>query len=156
MRRFFTLSVAAVSAVLLTCSCSLTKISVSDVALQRISPKGLKAVTVQLGATFDNPARLVTVSDVVGVVNYKGKEIGTVVAEPFEIAPKTAARNSIRAEVALSPESSVMEVIKLASSSEALAACTVDISLKIKQKGSAALSLKKKGIPLNELLDAKK
>ncbi|MGM9786712.1 MAG: hypothetical protein ACI3ZS_07735 [Candidatus Cryptobacteroides sp.] len=156
MKRHITLLAAIVSAALAMCSCSLTKITVSDVALQRISPKGMKAVSVQVGATFNNPARQVTVSDIVGVVNYNGKVLGTVVAEPFEIAPRTSARNSIKAEIALSPETSVMEVIKLAASSDAIAACTVDISLKIKQKGSAALALKKKGIPLSELLNSKK
>lgn len=153
MKRHMNLLSALLFAVILFSGCSMSRISVSDVSLQRVSPKGLRTLSVQAGAMFDNPTRQVSVYDIEGTVHYRGKVLGTVVAEPFDIAPKCTARASVNAEISLSPEISLKEVLKLAAGPAAMKECTVDIHMKVKRKGLAPMALNRKGVPLEELFD---
>lgn len=145
------LIITAFLAGILFSGCAVNKLNVSNVKLDGISPKGFRSMDVRLSADIDNPAASIRFSDIKAYIYSDGKVLGTIVAQPVEIARRFKGRSNIEANITLSENASVYEVLKIAASKEKLNQCTVDLELKYRQGKGAPIAVKRKGMTIEEL-----
>ena len=139
------LIITAFLAGILFSGCAVNKLNVSNVKLDGISPKGFRSMDVRLSADIDNPAASIRFSDIKAYIYSDGKVLGTIVAQPVEIARRFTVRSNIEANMTLSENASVYEVLKIAASKEKLNQCTVDLELKYRQGKGAPIAVKRRG-----------
>ena len=145
------LIITAFLAGILFSGCAVNKLNVSNVKLDGISPKGFRSMDVRLSADIDNPAASIRFSDIKAYIYSDGKVLGTIVAQPVEIARRFTGRSNIEANMTLSENASVYEVLKIEKKKKKLNQCTVDLELKYRQGKGAPIAVKRKGMTIEEL-----
>ena len=128
-------------------------IRVNSVKLESISPRGFKSVDLCLSAEVYNPARQIKLTEIDGSLIRSGKVIGKLAMDPFILAPKSLETYNLKANVALVQGAGFKDLMMLADP-EKLNECTVDISAKAAYGKGAPMPVKRKNIPLKELLNA--
>ena len=127
-------------------------ISVTSVEVESISMKGMKGLDVFLKVGVDNPAKQVRISEIEGSLKHSGKVIGNLAMDPFILGGKTADIYTLKATVTLAQGAGLKDLIAL-TDKNGLNRCTVDFSAKAKYGKNAPVQIKRKEIPLKELLD---
>ena len=128
-------------------------IRVTSVKLESISPRGFKSVDLYISSEVYNPARQVRISEIDGSVIHSGKIIGKLAMDPFILAPKSLETYNLKANVSLAQGAGFKDLMVLTDPDE-LNKCTVDISAKAAYGKGAPMSVKRKNIPLKELLNS--
>ena len=143
---------SVIVAALLSSGCTaILKVKVSDIKVEKVSPKGLRSIDAGLSAMIDNPSAKMLISDIVAIVSYDGKDIGTITAEPIEIARKFSGRQQIQVNMTVADNASAWDVVKIVSSTEQFDACVVDLTFKSKQGSGAATTIRRKGRKVGDL-----
>lgn len=147
------LTIISTLALLVLCSCSKIKqIELKSCSVASISMSGLRGVTAQLLLEIDNPALQFTLSDVDGVIYYKGEEYGTYTAGPIEVKGKTCAVYPLDCKASVSPNVSLLELVSLAKSID-MEQVTTDINVRITLKKGVSKHFKIKDLHINDLLE---
>ena len=128
-------------------------IRVTSVKLESISMRGFKSVDLHLSAEVDNPARQIKLTEIDGSLIYSGKVIGRLAMDPFILAPKSLEIYNLKANVALAQGAGFKDLMILADPVK-LNECTVDVSAKATYGKGAPMYVKRKNIPLKELLNS--
>ncbi len=128
-------------------------IRVTSVKLESISPRGFKSVDLHLCAEVYNPARQIRLTEIDGSLIHSGKVIGKLAMDSFILAPKSLEKYNLKANVALAQGAGFKDLMLLADPQK-LNECMVDISAKAAYGKGAPMSVKRKNIPLKELLNS--
>ena len=128
-------------------------IRVTSVNLESVSMRGFKSVDLHLSAEVYNPARQIRLSEIDGSIVHSGKVIGKLAMDPFILAPKSLETYNLKANVALAQGTGLKDLMMLADPQK-LNECTVDVSAKATYGKGAPMQIKRKNIPLKELLNS--
>ena len=128
-------------------------IEVTSVKLESVSLNGFKSLDLYLSAQVSNPARQVKLSEIEGSIVHSGKIIGKLAMDPFILAPKSLETYNLKANVSLAQGAGFKDLMVLTDPEE-LNKCTVDISAKAAYGKGTPMSVKRKNIPLKELLNS--
>lgn len=135
-------------------SCKKVKeIRVTSVAVEAIAPQGLQGLNVFLAIGIDNPAFEVGLEDIRGALKHSGKVIGRATLDPFVLQARSAEIYHLKAFVSLGEDATVLDLLKLADM-DRLEECMADVSVKLRMKGTAAVPINIKDIPLKKLLES--
>lgn len=127
-------------------------INVTSVELESISMRGLKSLDIYLKVGVDNPAKQVKISDIEGSLKHSGKIIGKLAMDSFILGGKTSDIYTLKANVSLAQGAGLKDFMVL-TDKKGLNQCTVDISAQAKYGKNAPVQIRRKDIPLKELLD---
>lgn len=127
-------------------------ITVTSVAVEAISPQGLKGLNVYLAVGIDNPAMQISLEDINGALKHSGKVIGRVAMDPFVLQARSAEIYHLKAFVTLGEDATLRDLLLL-TDVERLYECVVDVSATPRLKGGLGAPLKIKDIPLKKLLE---
>ena len=81
--RFLLLVIILISAVFMSGCTAILKVNVSDIKIEKVSPKGLRSIDVGMSAMIENPGAKMSISNIAALISYEGKDIGTITAEPI-------------------------------------------------------------------------
>ena len=142
------------SAMLLTLGgCKKVKdIRVTSVAVEAISPQGLKGINVFLAVGIDNPAFQIGLEDIHGALKHSGKVLGRVTVDPFTVQARSAEIYHLRAFVTLGEDATLRDLLMLTDMAK-LNECMVDVSATPRLKSGIGAPLTIKDIPLKKLLE---
>ena len=116
--------------------------------LESISPKGLSAAEMNFRIGIHNPVMQISLSEVV----VSGKVIGNVSVSPFILEAKSDKEYDMKALLALSKGSSILNLIPLLKDPEAQKSAVMNVRFKAALKGGLAKELKWEGIPVEKLM----
>ena len=119
--------------------------------IESLMPSGLRSAVVVLAIEIDNPAMLITLSDIQGRLERSGKVLGRVVLDPFILEAKTMEKYRLRATVILDQSASLMDVLAL-TRAEALEECVADIRFKATLKSGISKKMVYEDLPLVSLM----
>ena len=131
----------------------LSQVRPMSAKLQSVSPKGMRALVLDLAVEVHNPAQQISLSEIYGEVMVSGKVLGKVVVDPFVIAARTDSTYSLKADVTLADGVTVMDVLALAGKKNTLDEAEANVYAKAKVKGEPAKKLKMENVPLKKLLE---
>lgn len=126
-------------------------IRVTSVKLESVSPRGFKSLDIFLKVGVDNPARQVRLSEIDGSLIHSGKIIGKLAMDPFVLPAKSSDTYTVKANVSLAKGAGLKDLMILMDPAK-INDCTVDVSAKAAYGKGAPVPVKKKNIPLRELL----
>ena len=130
----------------------LSQVRPTSFALDSMSPRGLRSLSLDASVGVHNPASQIVLSEIFAEVTVSGKVIGNVAVDPVILAARTDSTYKIKADVTLAEGTSLMTLLAVAGKKSSLDDATADISAKVKVRGAAARKIRLKDIPLNELL----
>ena len=128
-------------------------IRVLSVNLDSISMRGFKSVDLHFSAEIDNPARQIRLTEIDGSIIHSGKIIGKLAMDSFILAPKSQETYNLKANVSLAQGAGLKDLMMLADPKR-LNECTVDLSAKAAYGKGTPMPVKRKNIPLKELLNS--
>ena len=149
-RRIITLLVAVVALFLTGCS-KIQQIEMKSCTVSSLSMTGLRGIKGQLLLEIDNPALQFTLSDIEGVLYYKGEEYVSYSADPIEVSARTSAVYPLDCRATLLPSVSFLQVLALARNFD-MGDFTTDIHAKVKLKSGVAKGFTFKDIQIKDLL----
>ena len=127
-------------------------IRVTSVAVEAISPQGLKGISVFLAVGIDNPAFQIGLEDIHGALKHSGKVLGRVTVDPFTVQARSAEIYHLRAFVTLGEDATLRDLLMLTDMAK-LNECMVDVSATPRLKSGIGAPLTLKDIPLKKLLE---
>ena len=127
-------------------------IRVTSVAVEAISPQGLKGINVFLAVGIDNPAFQIGLEDIHGALKHSGKVLGRVTVDPFTVQARSAEIYHLRAFVTLGEDATLRDLLMLTDMAK-LNECMVDVSATPRLKSGIGAPLTIKDIPLKKLLE---
>lgn len=130
---------------------NIKNIKVTSVAVETISPNGLRGMTVGLAVGVDNPSFHVDLSEINGALKLSGKVLGRVTMDPFTLHGKSAEIYHLRAAVTIEQGVSLSELTALLDM-ETLNQCMVDVSARATLKNGLSKVLNFNDIPVKDLL----
>lgn len=130
---------------------NIKNIKVTSVAVETISPNGLRGMTVGLAVGVDNPSFHVDLSEINGALKLSGKVLGRVTMDPFTLHGKSAEIYHLRAVVTIEQGVTLSELAALLDM-ETLNQCMVDVSARATLKNGLSKVLNFNDIPVKDLL----
>ena len=130
---------------------NIKNIKVTSVAVETVSPNGLRGMTVGLAVGVDNPSFHVDLSEINGAVKLSGKVLGRVTMDPFTLHGKSAEIYHLKAAVTIEPGVTLSELAALLDM-ETLNQCMVDVSARATLKNGLSKVLNFNDIPVKDLL----
>lgn len=128
------------------------QIKVNSVALESVSPNGLRGFDLGVAVGIDNPATDIGLSDIEGALKYSGKVLGRVSLDPFTLHRRSAEIYHLKAKVGLESGVRLQELLPLLKV-EMLNQCTLDVSVRVTLKKNVSKVLDFKDIPVKKLLE---
>lgn len=130
---------------------NIKNIKVTSVAVETVSPNGLRGMTVGLAVGVDNPSFHVDLSEINGALKLSGKVLGRVTMDPFTLHGKSAEIYHLKAAVTIEPGVTLSELAALLDM-ETLNQCMVDVSARATLKNGLSKVLNFNDIPVKDLL----
>lgn len=130
---------------------NIKNIKVTSVAVETVSPNGLRGMTVGLAVGVDNPSFHVDLSEINGALKLSGKVLGRVTMDPFTLHGKSAEIYHLKAAVTIEPGVTLSEIAALLDM-ETLNQCMVDVSARATLKNGLSKVLNFNDIPVKDLL----
>lgn len=153
LKRVILIAVSAMALCLTGCKDiqNIKNIKVTSVAVETISPNGLRGMTVGLAVGVDNPSFHVDLSEINGALKLSGKVLGRVTMDPFTLHGKSAEIYHLRAVVTIEQGVTLSELAALLDM-ETLNQCMVDVSARANLKNGLSKVLNFNDIPVKDLL----
>ena len=153
LKRVILIAVSAMALCLTGCKDiqNIKNIKVTSVAVETISPNGLRGMTVGLAVGVDNPSFHVDLSEINGALKLSGKVLGRVTMDPFTLHGKSAEIYHLRAVVTIEQGVTLNELAALLDM-ETLNQCMVDVSARATLKNGLSKVLNFNDIPVKDLL----
>ncbi len=130
------------------------KVKLTSVSIGSVSPSGLKSVdgTVKIG--IENNSCEFTIQDIQGTVYRSGTEIGTFTADDVTVATGSATY-TVGGNLSINSNISIIEIISIAAKFK-IDDFTMDLTLKVKPKGGAAVKVSRENIAVSDLINTLK
>lgn len=153
LKRVILIAVSAMALCLTGCKDiqNIKNIKVTSVAVETVSPNGLRGMTVGLAVGVDNPSFHVDLSEINGALKLSGKVLGRVTMDPFTLHGKSAEIYHLRAVVTIEQGVTLSELAALLDM-ETLNQCMVDVSVRATLKNGLSKVLNFNDIPVKDLL----
>lgn len=153
LRRILLAAVSAMALCLAGCKDiqNVKNIKVTSVAVETISPNGLRGLTVGLAVGVDNPSFSVDLSEINGSLKLSGKVLGRVAMDPFTLHGKSAETYHLKAAVTIEPGVTLSELAALLDM-ETLNQCMADVSVRATLKNGLSKVLNFNDMPVKDLL----
>lgn len=153
LKRVILIAVSAMALCLTGCKDiqNIKNIKVTSVAVETVSPNGLRGMTVGLAVGVDNPSFHVDLSEINGALKLSGKVLGRVTMDPFTLHGKSAEIYHLKAAVTIEPGVTLSELAALLDM-ETLNQCMVDVSARATLKNGLSKVLNFNDIPVKDLL----
>lgn len=153
LKRVILIAVSAMALCLTGCKDiqNIKNIKVTSVAVETVSPNGLRGMTVGLAVGVDNPSFHVDLSEINGALKLSGKVLGRVTMDPFTLHGKSAEIYHLKAAVTIEPRVTLSELAALLDM-ETLNQCMVDVSARATLKNGLSKVLNFNDIPVKDLL----
>lgn len=153
LKRILLIAVSAMALCLTGCKDikNIKNIKVTSVAVETISPNGLRGMVIGLAVGIDNPSFNVDLSEINGVLKLSGKVLGRVTMDPFTLHGRSAETYHLRAVVAIEKGVTLSELAVLLDM-ETLNRCMVDVSARATLKNGLSKVLNFNDIPVKDLL----
>ena len=153
LKRILLIAVSAMALCLTGCKDikNIKNIKVTSVAVETITPNGLRGMTVGLAVGVDNPSFHVDLSEINGALKLSGKVLGRVTMDPFTLHGKSAEIYHLKAAVTIEPGVTLSELAALLDM-ETLNQCMVDVSARATLKNGLSKVLNFNDIPVKDLL----
>lgn len=133
---------------------NLSKVSVGEMSIKSITPKGLRNISGTVSVKVDNGTTEFTLTDISGTVFYDGTPIFDFSVDPVTVAAKTADTYDVRGSVSLDNGITLLSLVPMLKSFDANK-CTADVKFRLKPKGVSAKIMTFKGIRLGRFIDGK-
>ncbi len=153
LKRILLIAVSAMALCLTGCKDikNIKNIKVTSVAVETITPNGLRGMVIGLAVGIDNPSFNVDLSEINGALKLSGKVLGRVTMDPFTLHGRSAETYHLRAVVAIEKGVTLSELAVLLDM-ETLNRCMVDVSARATLKSGLSKVLKFNDIPVKDLL----
>ena len=129
----------------------INQIKVTSCGVESITPIGFRGVKAELSMTIDNPAMQFVLTDIKGVLYYKGKKFVDYVAEPVLVRRHTEDVYPLKGEVYLADTVNFSDILVLIESYNP-EDFSIDIHAKMRLKSGISKNLVFKDIPIRELM----
>lgn len=149
-KRFF-FAITLIAAFFLTGCGNIKDIKVTACSIESITPVGLRGVKAELAIVVENPAMQFTLSDIKGILYYKGIAFVEYLAQPILVKRHTVAVYPLNGEVFLAPGVNFGKVLALARGYD-LADFSVDIQARVKLKNGLSKLFTFKDVPVKDLV----
>lgn len=126
-----------------------------SVKVEKVSPNGLRGLSLTLLVEVDNPGAEVSLSEISGQLEHSGKVLGNVAVDPFTIQGKKTDTYRLEADLSLGEDATVFDLGRLLDK-KVLDEALVDFSAKVKVRRGPARNIKVNDLPLKKLIDAVK
>lgn len=146
---FFAL--AAIISLLLNGCGNIKDIKVTACSIESITPIGLRGVRAELAIVVENPAMQFTLSDIKGLLYYKGKLFVEYIADPILVKRHTVAVYPLNGEVRLAPDVTLGTLLGLVKGYD-LADFSADIQARVELKSGLSKLFTFKNIPVKDLV----
>ncbi len=134
-------------------SCSKVKdIKVTSCALESYSLRGFRSIDAVLAVGIDNPAFAFTVTDLNGIVKYKGEDFATYKADTVSVQKKSARVYDVPCSATLSDGVTLARLLSILKAGN-LEGFTTDVVAKVKLRGGAGKTLRINDLDLQELME---
>lgn len=151
-----TLLAAAMS--LMICGCgSIEKvkdIKVTSVGVESYSFSGLRTINAVLALGIDNPTFAFKVTDLNGILKYKGEDFAFFTADTIKVDKKCSKVYDLPCSATLSEGVSLRKALQIAQGNS-LEGFTTDLEAKVKLKSGAGTTLKFKDLDLKQMTEGK-
>lgn len=153
LKRILLIAVSAMALCLTGCKDikNIKNIKVTSVAVETITPNGLRGMVIGLAVGIDNPSFNVDLSEINGALKLSGKVLGRVTMDPFTLHGRSAETYHLRAVVAIEKGVTLSELAVLLDM-ETLNRCMVDVSARATLKNGLSKVLNFNDIPVKDLL----
>lgn len=153
VRRILLVALSAVALCLAGCKDvqNIKNIKVTSVALESITPYGLRGVTASIAVGMDNPSFSVDLSEIEGALKLSGKVLGRMAMDPFTLHGKSSEMYHLSANVTIEPGVGLGEILSLLDM-ETINKCVVDVSVKATLKNGLTKVLTFNDIPVKDLI----
>ena len=153
LKRVILIAVSAMALCLTGCKDikNIKNIKVTSVAVETITPNGLRGMVIGLAVGIDNPSFNVDLSEINGALKLSGKVLGRVTMDPFTLHGKSAEIYHLRAVVTIEQGVTLSELAALLDM-ETLNQCMVDVSARATLKNGLSKVLNFNDIPVKDLL----
>lgn len=153
LKRILLIAVSAMALCLTGCKDikNIKNIKVTSVAVETITPNGLRGMVIGLAVGIDNPSFNVDLSEINGALKLSGKVLGRVTMDPFTLHGRSAETYHLRAVVTIEKGVTLSELAVLLDM-ETLNRCMVDVSARATLKSGLSKVLKFNDIPVKDLL----
>ena len=156
------LSVLLVLVLPLLCSCkghSIKDIKVNSFEIVSLTPKGLKDIDAVVRVDVHNPSVSFELTDLVGVVKYKGKEALTITSDQLIVSGKTDKAYTVPVHGALADDFNPFQLLEMLGSDSSqmfsLDGLTLDLSLRPALRGGIGKKIEINDISLGKLTEKK-
>lgn len=153
LKRILLIAVSAMALCLTGCKDikNIKNIKVTSVAVETITPNGLRGMVIGLAVGIDNPSFNVDLSEINGALKLSGKVLGRVTMDPFTLHGKSAEIYHLKAAVTIESGVTLSELAALLDM-ETLNQCMVDVSARATLKNGLSKVLNFNDIPVKDLL----
>lgn len=126
-------------------------IKVTSCGIESITPVGLRGLKAELAIAVDNPAMQFTLSDIKGVLYYKGVEFVKYDADPILVRRHTAAVYPLNVAASLADNVNFTAILSLVGGYD-INDFSTDIHAKVKLKSGLSKKFIFKNIPVKDLM----
>ena len=137
-------------ALLLAAGCSKVKdISITSFGVESFSPKGLRSADAVLSVGIDNPAFAFTVTEITGVVKFKGEEMASFRTDTVAVDRRCVKVYDVPCSAVLDESVSLGRVLTLLGQGS-LEGFTADVDARVRLRNGVAKTLHFKDLDLSE------
>lgn len=133
---------------------NIKNIKVTSWALKSVMPSGLRSVNAELSVGLDNPAGEFTVSDIEGILYYRGRKLADYTVEPVTVQGKTAAEYPVCGTARLGGDFNLLDVLSLVSNFDA-DDFTTDIHANARLKSGGSKEFNLTGLQVKDFIEKK-
>jgi len=148
-----TFIVAAIACILLASGCSRIKqIKLLGFSVESVAPSGLRSLDAVLALHIENPAMQFQLTDLNGVLYYKGKDFANYSSEDITVKGKTTGVYDLPCSANLADGVSLMQVLSLIKDYD-IEDFTTDASVRVTLKKGLSKVLKFEDVPIKDLME---
>lgn len=125
-------------------------IKITSVGVESYSFSGLRSINAVLALGIDNPTFAFTVTDLSGVLKYKGEDFATYSADTINVDKKCVKVYDLACSATLSQSVTLMQALQIAKNSS-LEGFTTDVEAKVKLRNGAGTTLRFKDLDLQQM-----
>ena len=129
-------------------------IKVTSVGVESYSFSGLRSIDAVLAIGIDNPTFAFKITDLNGILKYKGEDFAFYSADTINVDKKCSKVYDLPCSATLTEGVSLMKAIQIARDGT-LDGFTTDVEAKVKLRSGAGTTLKYKDLDLKEMAEGK-
>ena len=129
-------------------------IKVTSVGVESYSFSGLRTINAVLALGIDNPTFAFKVTDLNGILKYKGEDFAFFTADTIKVDKKCSKVYDLPCSATLSEGVSLRKALQIAQGNS-LEGFTTDLEAKVKLKSGAGTTLKFKDLDLKQMAEGK-